>query len=184
MESFLLRGVGATTVDQIREASGASVGSFYHHFASKVDVAATLYLETLGAYQDAFARELLAHDEARAGIEAVVRQHLRWVGRSPELASYLTHCREPEVMAASETRVQELNQGFFTSVGGWLARFAQRGTIRALPPDLYYALWMGPAEVFTRLWLASGQGKSALTEAQRMLPPAAWEALRATKRAR
>jgi len=184
MESFLLRGVGGTTVDQIREASGASVGSFYHHFASKVEVAATLYLETLGAYQAAFARELLAHDDARAGIEAVVRQHLRWVGRNPELASYLTHCREPEVVAASEARVQELNQGFFGSVAGWLGRFAQGGTIRALPPDLYYALWMGPAEVFTRLWLASGRSKSALTHAQKTLPPAAWEALRMAKRAR
>lgn len=184
MESFLLRGVGATTVDQIRESSGASVGSFYHHFASKVDVAATLYLEILGAYQDAFARELLSHDDARTGIEAVVRQHLRWVGRNPQLASYLTHCREPEVVAASETRVQELNHGFFASVGGWLARFAERGAIRALPPDVYYALWMGPAEVFTRLWLASGRSKAALAEAQQLLPPAAWEALRTKKRVR
>jgi len=184
MESFLVRGVGGTTVDQIRESSGASVGSFYHHFASKVDVAATLYLETLGAYQAEFARELLSHDDPRTGIESVVRQHLRWVGRNPRLASYLTHCREPEVVAASEIRVQELNQSFFASVVGWLQRFSERGAIRVLPADLYYALWMGPAEVFTRLRLASGHSRAALAEAQRLLPPAAWEALRATKRTR
>ena len=55
---FLERGFGATTLDQILERSKASVGSFYHHFQSKVDVAAALYLETLEYYQNEFLNEL------------------------------------------------------------------------------------------------------------------------------
>jgi AcrR family transcriptional regulator len=182
LECFLAQGVGGTTVDHIRARSGASVGSFYHHFASKVEVAAALYLETLQSYQQDFLRELEAHPGARSGLEATVRQHLRWVGRYPNLASYLTHCRDPEVVAASEARVQEVNQNFFGSVQTWLRRHVNAGEIRSLPSDLYYALWMGPAEVFTRLWLASGRSRARLAEAQIILPPTTWETLRVDPR--
>jgi len=51
---FLEKGFGATTLDQILELSKASVGSFYYHFQSKIDVAAALYLETLETYHTAF----------------------------------------------------------------------------------------------------------------------------------
>ena len=179
LDCFLERGVGATTVDQIRARSGASIGSFYHHFTGKVGVAAALYLETLESYQHDFLDELRTHERARNAIEGAVRSHLRWVGRHPKLASYLTHCREPEVAAASEARAQELNGVFFGEVGRWLRRQTERGHIRGLPPSVYYALWMGPAEVFTRLWLAE-QSPARLAEAQASLPPAAWEALRAS----
>src|SRR5215470_7416682 len=81
LECFLDRGVGGTTVDEIRDRCRASVGSFYHHFQSKVEVAAALYLETLAAYQRAFASELLTHTRAQSGIEGAVRYHLRWVGQ-------------------------------------------------------------------------------------------------------
>ncbi len=179
LECFLARGVGGTTVDHVRALAGASVGSFYHHFAGKVEVAAALYLETLEGYQRAFVKELLAHAGARQGIEATVGHHLRWVGRHPQLASYLTHCREPEVVAASETPAQRLNQDFSSSIQGWLRPRVKAGEVRRLPPDLYYALWMGPAELFTRLWLASGRSRARLSEAQETLPASTWEALRA-----
>src|SRR5262245_39201768 len=102
LDCFLEHGVGGTNVDHIRERPGVSVGSFYHHFQSKVEVAAALYLDTLGSYQQALGRELATHTQAKGGIEGTVSHHLRWVGRHPKLASYLMHCREPEVVAASE----------------------------------------------------------------------------------
>jgi len=183
LDCFLEKGVGATTVDDLRHRCGASVGSFYHHFTNKVEVAAVLYLETLESYQRAFLGELRTHEAARNGIEAAVRHHLRWVGESPRLASYLTHCREPEVAEASEARAQELNGAFFAEVLGWLSRHAERGEIRRLALDLYYALWMGPADEFTRLWLSSTQNPERLAEAETILPPAAWEALRTPRAA-
>jgi len=179
LSCFLERGVGATTVDDIRRRCGASVGSFYHHFAGKVEVAAALYLETLAAYQHAFLSELRPHQHAQSGIEGAVRYHLLWVGDQPTLASYLTHCREPEVAAASEAHAQKLNRLFFSEALGWLQRHAERGDLRPLPPNLYYALWMGPAGEFTRLWLAGRQQRAPLADAAMTLAPAAWEALRA-----
>lgn len=182
LRCFLEHGVGATTVDDIRQRCGASVGSFYHHFANKVEVAAALYLETLEGYQRAFLRELRSHERAQRGIEGTVRHHLRWVGSQPALASFLTHCREPEVTVASEAQAQELNRVFFGEVLGWLQRHAERGHVRHLPPNVYYALWMGPADEFTRLWLEGRQNRARLVEAESILPPAAWDALRAASK--
>jgi AcrR family transcriptional regulator len=177
---FLEKGLGATTGGDIIERSGASVGSFYHHFGGKADVAAALYLETLELYEQRFLAELRKHERARDGIEGAVRQHLRWTERNPKQASYLIHCREPEVAELSEDRAQQLNRIFFDEVLKWLGRRADKGEIRKLPPDVYYALWMGPANEFTRLWLlASNRDPQRITRAEALLASAAWEALRA-----
>jgi AcrR family transcriptional regulator len=180
---FLEKGFGATTLDQILERSGASVGSFYHHFQSKVEVAAALYLETLESYQAAFLSELRRHPDARGGIEGAVRHHLKWTGRYPELATYLTHCREPEVAEASEARAQELNRTFFAQTGAWLLRHVQDGKVRRLSPSLYYALWMGPSDEFTRLWLLGPKPREVkqLAKAEDVLGKTAWESLRARR---
>src|SRR5580658_5130138 len=79
LDLLLEKGFGATTLDQILERSGSSVGSFYHHFKNKLEVAAALYLSILESYQQAFVTELRKHSEPRAGIEAGVRHHLSWV---------------------------------------------------------------------------------------------------------
>ena len=51
LECFTRKGVAATTVEDLRRGSGASIGSIYHHFASKEHVAAALYLDALADYQ-------------------------------------------------------------------------------------------------------------------------------------
>jgi AcrR family transcriptional regulator len=181
---FLEKGFGATTLDQILERSEASVGSFYHHFQSKVDVAAALYLETLEAYQVAFLNELRRHPDARGGIEGAVRHHLRWTGRNPELATYLTHCREPEVAEASEARVQQFNRAFLEQIGAWLVAQVHAGKVRRLSAPLYHALWIGPSDEFTRLWLLGPRPRDVkqLAEAEDLLAKTAWENLKARER--
>src|SRR3982074_2149649 len=80
LECFDERGFAATTIEEIRTRSGASIGSIYHHFGSKEQSAAELYVGGLRAYQQGFGRVLEEHaDDAEAGIRAVVRHHLRWV---------------------------------------------------------------------------------------------------------
>jgi AcrR family transcriptional regulator len=181
LKLFLEKGFGATTLDQILDLSKASVGSFYHHFQSKVEVAAALYLETLETYQTAFLNELQRHRDARSGIEGTVRHHLRWTVRNPEKATYLTHCREPEVTEASEARAQGLNRAFFTRTGAWLLEQVQCGKVRRLSQPLYHALWMGPSDEFTRLWLLGPEPRDIrqFAKAENLLATTAWENMKA-----
>lgn len=179
LDLLLEKGFGATTLEQILERSGASVGSFYHHFKSKIDVASALYLTILETYQKAFVGELRRHSDARDGIEGGVRHHLRWVGSNPKAAAYLTHCRESEVAEASEARAQELNRVFFEQVFGWLVTHIRAKEVRSISVELYHPLWIGPADEFARYWLSQPPNRKQLLGAERVLAPAAWEALRA-----
>jgi AcrR family transcriptional regulator len=178
LDCFLLHGVAGTTIDDLRSASGASVGCIYHHFGSKEQLAAALYVQILASYHDAFLASLMTSRSARAGVEGAVRHHLRWVAARPSHARYLFHCREPEVVSESDAATKDLNVNFYTDVGVWLADHVSKGHIRALASELYHALWMGPSLEYTRQLLTSRQpGWDQLT-GERHLAEAAWNALK------
>src|SRR5438105_12535297 len=81
---FNERGVSGTTIDDVRERAGASVGSIYHHFGSKEALATALHVKGARSYQRGFVKVLQGERTARAGILAIVRYHLRWVAEHPE----------------------------------------------------------------------------------------------------
>lgn len=75
---FVEKGLIATTIEEIRLAAGASIGSLYHHFDSKDDLAAALYVEGLREYQQGAVAQLRAHPGAEEGVKAAVVHQLRW----------------------------------------------------------------------------------------------------------
>src|SRR3954467_5185516 len=82
LDAFDANGVLAATLDDIRERSGASIGSIYHHFGDKEGIAAALYPQLLEAWQ----RGLVGAIERRGaerGIRAAVDPPLRWAARNP-----------------------------------------------------------------------------------------------------
>lgn len=84
---FVDKGLVATTIEEIRLAAGASIGSLYHHFDSKDDLATALYVEGLRDYQEGAVAELHAHPGAEEGVKAAVVYHLRWVMCHHDLAT-------------------------------------------------------------------------------------------------
>jgi AcrR family transcriptional regulator len=171
---FLERGIAATTTEEIRDRSGASIGSIYHHFGDKEGIAGALYLEGLRSYQEGF---LSRQKKARPGIEGVVRYHLRWVEEHRELARYVFAVRELQMVGAAREEVAELNRRFYGAVAAWVTPHMQARVLRTLSADLLQALWFGPAQHMARLWLA-GLAPSGLARAGRLLPEAAWQTLK------
>jgi AcrR family transcriptional regulator len=178
LDCFLLHGVAGTTIDDLRLASGASVGCIYHHFGSKEQLAAALYVQILASYHDAFLASLKTSRSARAGVEGAVRHHLRWVAARPSQAKYLFHCREPEVVSETNRAARQLNVSFYAEAAAWLADHVSNGSIRALAPELYHALWMGPSLEYTRQWLAGNNWSRDQVTGERHLAEAAWNALK------
>lgn len=156
------------------------MGSVYHHFGSKEEIAATLYVEGLAGFQEGFLAELRAHPEAEEGVKAGVRFHLRWVAEHPDLARFLLTRREPEVAEASRDMLRERNRPFFRHVFSWLDRHVDEGQIRRLPRDLYPVLWTGPAQELARLW-TSDRIRIRPEEAADHLASAAWDTLKAVE---
>lgn len=174
---FLERGIAATTAEEIRDRSGASIGSIYHHFGDKEGIAGAVYVEGIRSYQEGFLRVIGRQRGARPGIEGAVRYHLRWVEANPERARYLFAVREPQMVGSMRAEVRELNRRFYGAVEGWVSPHMRAGVLRALSADLLQALWFGPAQHFARLWL-TGLAPSGFARAARLLPEAAWQALR------
>jgi AcrR family transcriptional regulator len=180
LRCFVRQGYSATTVEDICRASGASVGSIYHHFGGKDRIAAALYVDSLADYQAGFLATLRVHDDARAGVEALVRHHLRWVREHPDVARFVLAVGETEVLAAAAAVLRRRNRAFFAAVGEWFARHAE---LPDLAPDLLEPLLLGSAQEYARHWLA-GRATTTPERAEDVLATAAWHALTATEESR
>jgi AcrR family transcriptional regulator len=174
LDRFVEAGVAATTIDDIRRASGASVGSIYHRFADKEAIAAAVYADGIARYQDAFLAELRRHASAEAGIRATVARHLRWNADNRRLAWFLHHERET---ADVDDELRTLNRDAFAEVRAWLAPHVHYGAIRDLDATVQYALWLGPSQEYCRHWLAGRARRSPRAVAPE-LGEAAWNALK------
>jgi AcrR family transcriptional regulator len=174
---FLRRGVAAASIEEIRRRSGASIGSIYHHFSSKEGIAAVLYIDALGDYQDGLLAVLREQADTRAGIEASVRHHLGWIEAHPDRARFLFAGVDPATALAGGRDLREMNRRFFDAVLSWLSPRVERGELRDAPPDVLHALWVGPGQELSRHWLAGRISMSPLSAAP-TLAQAAWQALR------
>jgi AcrR family transcriptional regulator len=157
--------------------AGASTGSLYHHFKSKEQLAAELYLEGVRRYQQGLSRELGRHDSAEAGIRGVVRHYLRWVERHPRWARYLSQSRQAEFVGETEPAMRELNRLMKRKFADWVRPFVEAGDVLDLPGDLYVALLVGPVQAYSRMRL-SGRARTDLATAREVLGEAAWNSVR------
>ncbi|GLW11183.1 hypothetical protein Misp01_63110 [Microtetraspora sp. NBRC 13810] len=176
LRRFSQDGVSATTLASLREESGVSVGSFYHHFASKEHVFGVLYAETLAMYQEAFLAELVRHENARDGIEAIVAFHMTWCGEHPERARLLISERPPRRNEPGGTEVAESRRAFFRQVADWWRPHMKAGLLQPVHATMCYVLWLGPAQEMCRLWFSGAHQPS--DEEIAGLCEAAWQSLR------
>jgi AcrR family transcriptional regulator len=172
LRSFEEKGVEGTTIEDVRRLSGASIGSIYHHFGGKEELASALYIEALRDYQAGLLELLRSDPDAEPGIRAITGHHLRWVRDNPALARYLLSRREPP-----SKELRAMNREVLAATSGWLMAHVEAGRVRRMPLDLYYTILIGPAQEFARTWLER-RTKSSIEKAERELADAAWRALR------
>jgi AcrR family transcriptional regulator len=176
LESALARfdadGALGATLEDIRRDARVSVGALYHHFPDKAALAAALFVELTGAFQDGFLGELRAHAGAEDGVKAGVRFYLRWVSANRAAAAFLLGERPGE-----DAALRDRNRGFFAEVTAWWQTHAHYGVLRTLPFDVIHALWLGPAHEYTRHWVA-GRGKRVPNAVAGVLADAAWLTLK------
>lgn len=187
IELFVERGVAATRVEDILATAGVSVGSFYHHFGDKLNLAATVYLDLLQRFQSDLLAELERHVRTEDAVRGLVAAYLRWAGADPRAMGYLHQCREPSVAEIAGGEESQLKQAFDGRLADWLGERAAAGDLRALPFEHGFALWLGPAAQLVRAAIEpSGHSTmpdpdaltAHLAEAEQVLADAAWDTLR------
>jgi AcrR family transcriptional regulator len=147
-------GYEEATVAAIRTRARASNGSFFHFFASKKELAGTLFLEILRRYHAAILAALEPRLSAREGIDRLIRAHLDWVVSNRREARYLFEISRSEwgddVREAQRAQNARLSDG----IERWRAPLVARGHLLGMTPVMFISQVIGPAQVFCRAYLS------------------------------
>lgn len=177
LERFLENGVEATTMEEIRAASGASTGSIYHLFASKDEIAFTLFVEGMRDYHQQVLTAVERKRTARGVLRAIIATHLRLTVEEPRLGLYLTRQGMADGIDEIAHEYRAANDRFSHDLFMCLKPFIDAGEIERLPRELYFSLIIGPSGHLGRSWLR-GRFDGDLLAATDRLADAAWKSLR------
>jgi len=179
---FAERGFADTTIEALCRASGASIGSLYHHFGGKAGLAGAVYLEGLRDYHASLAAHL-AHPgrradaaEAEALVKGTVLHYAAWVAEHPDWARYLLEMRRAESVRAVEKEIRALTRDAFARLEETLAPCVREGSLAKLPPEMLAAVVLGPSQALAAAWIPRGRD-DALRDAAPALAEAAWRAV-------
>ena len=178
---FVRDGVLATRIEDIRGDADVSVGAIYHHLPDKQALHAEAFIRALMDYQAGFVEALQDSEDAESGVKAAVRHHLKWIAANRDRGALLLG--ERPTGADAGRRLADQNRAFFRAVLRWWRTHAGYRTLRQLDPAPLYALWLGPAQEYSRHWLAGrhsklpGEAGEPATVAD-VLADAAWAVLK------
>jgi len=171
-------GFAATTMSDIRKVSGASTGSIYHHFESKEKLAAALFVEGLKDYQHSLLHELRRCRTAERIVRGIVLHYLGWVETNVDWARYLLAMGHALLLESAQSEIDQINAAFSDQLQAQLQPHVDGKRIRGYTRPVFLSLLLGPSRDFARRW-TDGVSPAAMREAKRILPKAAWSALRA-----
>ncbi|MEX0676245.1 MAG: helix-turn-helix domain-containing protein [Pirellulales bacterium] len=181
---FARVGFAATTMADIRREARASIGSIYHHYNGKEQLAAALFVEGLRDYQQSLLAEMKrvqsGRGVARRSVAAIVGHYLRWVAAHPDWARYLLEMGQSPFVAEMRDEVERMNRQFFGELKERLQAHVDAGELARLPLSLQLAILVGPARDFARQWLRGAEVD--IKQAGRVLAEAAWKSLRTKTR--
>lgn len=169
---FAADGAIAATLDEVRREAEVSVGALYYHFPDKPALAAAVYVQVMAEYQAGFIAMLQQQASAESGIRGGVAHHLRWVAANRCEAALLLGDRLDSV------ELRDSNREFFAAVRDWWRPHHNYGALRLMRPGITAALWFGPAQEFSRYWLAGDESRMP-RGVIKTFADTAWMALRA-----
>ncbi|SDU79906.1 TetR/AcrR family transcriptional regulator [Pseudomonas sihuiensis] len=174
---FTEHGVDVTTIEMIRDRSGASIGSLYHHFGNKERIIAALYLAGTAQYADLLQRGFASAASAEACVKLLVTSYIDWVVANPDWARFILHSRSRVEAGEMGDALREANRQHFAQILTALAEYRRQGLFKALPDDCFASVVIGPTHDLARNWLA-GRTQSELGECRELLAQIAWDSVK------
>lgn len=187
--SFAERGVAQTTMDEVAKLAGSSRGAVYHHFTSREELFAAAFADAMESITSALDEALEGLDTrfgVREGIERLVRAYLAWHEREPARGLVVRKGLLDERLAAHLGQSLEVQRRFVLGVLARFAPFRQAGAIVETSDEVLVALIVGPSRDFIGSWYKlrahdERRALSAMRDARRTLPTAAWLAVSAAR---
>jgi len=179
LKLFVEQGYFNTNVPDLSRESKCSVGSIYHNFKNKEEVASALYDEGLKAFRKALEQSLQDTTDVAEVIRKSVRSFLIFSEVNRQLSKYMWLCRHNEFMTGI---IKHPTRVGFDPLGRVLTRAIKTGMrekkIRALDAKILWSILFGIPLAYIRDWL---DGYNALppSKVADELAEACWRALRA-----
>lgn len=171
LQAFLDRGYAATSISDIRAASGASTGSIYHFFDGKPALALALLQRAVTGWTSAVPAAADEGLSAEAAIRASVAGLVTWGEANPALLRFMDEIRTLAAGRSDFGGVRARLADGQRDAEARYTRFAVSGAVRPLPWPIARALMLGPAYDYLRT-------ARPIPGAAETLATAAWEAVR------
>ncbi len=175
-ELFSTRGYARTSMEQIRLAAGVSNGSLYHAFSDKVSLAAHLFSAGMQQCQSGLLEAIERAEIAQQGVRDAVCWQLQWVDDNAATARILYSDTPDDVLVAASTVHDPGARDYVRVTTRWLKRHITDGAIVDRPFQVTHALWLGPAQEYSRHWL-HGRATRRPGDVVRDFADGAWAAL-------
>jgi AcrR family transcriptional regulator len=177
LSCFCEHGISGSTIDMIRERSGASVGSLYHHFGNKEKIAVALYSEGMNDHYSRLRKALEEVQSAEHGVKSIVATFINWIADNPEWARFVFYSRSQVAQIDKDEAVKQGNREHWGMLKEWFSPLVQSGSVKHIPPECYSSIIVGPAQDYARRWL-SGRASTDIREYIDVFSDAAWLALK------
>lgn len=168
---------GEITIERLATLSATSVGSLYHHYGSKEQILAELYVHTLENYRQSLRQQLSEATTSRDFVTGLVRHYLSWVEANPVASRLLLHERRSQELQTKDPELRQTTLTFVQELGVRLKAAVQAGEIRSLPMPLYQPILLGPTIEFCRQWLSGRSAQMKPSQVADALAEAAWRAV-------
>jgi len=177
LSCFSQYGVEQTTIADIREQSGVSVGSIYHHFGSKDGIVNALFLSGLIDHNQRQELALKHCQNAEEGVKSIVHCYIDWICEHPDWARFIFRYRTMVEHSKRTDAEKQQRRAHYKHLKAWFGPYVDAGLMKALPFEVYHGLIIGPAQDFAQRWLA-GRTQTDLHSHKDLFAHAAWQAVK------
>ncbi len=178
---FVDQGYFNTNVPDISKKSKCSVGSIYHHFLNKEEIASSLYFSGITQFRAALDASIDQNNNLEINIKSLVRTFLEFSEENILLSQYLWLARHNEFLTG---KIGHPTTVGFDSLGRKLTKSIKQGikdkSIPLIKADIMWSIIFGIPLSYIRDWL-DGYSTRSPKEVGPVLANACWEALHGAK---
>lgn len=182
LELFVKQGYFNTNVPDISRLSRCSVGSIYHHFLNKEEIAAQLYKDGIELFREALSKDFDSSAELRTIVKSVVVAFLKFSEEHSLLARYIWLARHSEFLSKKILRPTVVG---FDRLGRILTHAIKRGIrsgeIAPYKAEIIWSIVFGIPLSFMTDWL-DNYTKQTPSEVADVIADAVWQALQVPKK--
>ena len=177
LKLFVEQGYFNTNVPDLSRDSKCSVGSIYHNFKNKEEVATALYDEGISAFRNALYRSLKDINETEVFIRTLITAFLQFSESNHQLSRYLWLSRHNEFMSDISSHPTRVG---LDPLGRKLTKIIKKGirdgTIRKLNANIVWSILFGIPVGYVRDWL-DGYNTQTPSSVSDLLAECCWRAL-------